>query len=313
MCLSGFVSHTSSLPFIPETPATMIISLSIRVFGTMKTAKVIRAFITHCDERLGLARSTLASYEWALLKLEAVCKNLPRDPRVIQQIVGDRRLADESRKDLRRVYNRFFRWAAAEYRCPNPMNELEPTSFKKTLPRVFTPEEIDAIWNACAGDRDRGFLSVILDTGIRLGEVKSLTKGSIGPGYLRVDGKTGERQVPLSAPVRDLLQSLGDEELMWLGRQGPMTSTGVQQAYRRLFRRAGLTGRKLGPHTLRHTFGTMYCRNGGNVRVLQEIMGHSDMETTMLYVHLAGLDVAGDHALHSPVRTLKELSVNAGA
>lgn len=148
----------------------------------MKTAKARLAFLKHCDEHLGLAKSTLASYHWALLRMESVCKNLPRDPRVIQPIVGDRRLADESRKDLRRVYGRFFRWAATEYRWRNPMNGLEPTQFKKKLPRGFTPEEIDAIWKACASDRDRGFLSVILDTGIRLGELASLTKGSIGPG-----------------------------------------------------------------------------------------------------------------------------------
>lgn len=277
----------------------------------MKTAKARIAFIKHCDERLGLAKSTIASYKWALIKLEDVCEKLPRDPRAIQPILSDRRLADESRKDLRRVYGRFFRWAAAEYRCSNPMNGLEPTPFKKTLPRVFTPEEIDAIWKACAGNRDRALLSVILDTGIRLGEVTSLTKGSIGPGYLRVNGKTGQRQVPLSASVRVLLQSLGDGERLWLGAKGPLTRTGVQQAYRRLFRRAGLTGRKLGPHTLRHTFGTMYCRAGGNIRVLQEIMGHADLETTMLYVQLAGLNVAGDHALHSPVHILDNLATRA--
>lgn len=142
---------------------------------------------------------------------------------------------------------------------------------------------------------------------IRLGEVVSLTQQSLGLGNLRADGKTGQRQVPLSNHINRLLRSLGDGEFVWTGKNGRLTRSGVQQAYRRLFARAGIKGRKVGPHTLRHTFGTMYCREGGNIRVLQEILGHSDLETTMIYVHLAGLDVAGDHASHSPVRVLEDL------
>jgi integrase/recombinase XerD len=71
-----------------------------------------------------------------------------------------------------------------------------------------------------------------------------------------------------------------------------------------MFADAGITGRKTGPHTLRHTFGTMYVRSGGNLTALQKIMGHTDIKTTMIYVTLATSDVAADHARHSPVHTL---------
>ena len=82
----------------------------------------------------------------------------------------------------------------------------------------------------------------------------------------------------------------------------------MKRVYNRLFRRAGITGSKLGPHTLRHTFGTSYIRSGGGVRQLQYILGHERIETTMIYVHLAGQDVQADHAKHSPARVMGLLS-----
>ncbi len=91
----------------------------------------------------------------------------------------------------------------------------------------------------------------------------------------------------------------------WLGPAGArLTRSGVQQAFRRVLKRAGLTGPKLGPHCLRHTFGTEYVRSGGNPRMLQDILGHKNLETTMVYVQLAGEAVAQDHALHSPFKLL---------
>ena len=91
---------------------------------------------------------------------------------------------------------------------------------------------------------------------------------------------------------------------MWTGLKGPLTFHGVKLAYRRLFDRAGIRGPKKGAHTLRHTFATMWLRYGGGLRQLQTIMGHKHIETTMIYVHLAGHDVLVEHARYSPVRTL---------
>ena len=88
-----------------------------------------------------------------------------------------------------------------------------------------------------------------------------------------------------------------------MGQRGPLTKVGVREAYKRIFARAGVT-RKMGSHTLRHTFATLYLRSGGGVRHLQEILGHSRIETTMIYVHLAGRDIQADHAQYSPVSTL---------
>ena len=111
--------------------------------------------------------------------------------------------------------------------------------------------------------------------------------------------------MPISQPIRDMLVPLGDDTYFWLSQYGgPLSYWGIRNAFRRVFQQAGLQGPKLGPHILRHTFATEYCRSGGNIRALQTIMGHERLATTMIYVHLAGQDVRADHAAHSPVQTL---------
>lgn len=112
-----------------------------------------------------------------------------------------------------------------------------------------------------------------------------------------MDGKVGQRQVPISPELSELLMTLGNNTFFWVGPSGnKLTYWGIKNVFRRVFHRAGLQGRKLGPHTLRHTFATEYCRAGGNVTVVQAIMGHERLTTTMIYVHLGGLAVAQDHA-----------------
>ena len=111
--------------------------------------------------------------------------------------------------------------------------------------------------------------------------------------------------MPVSPELSARLQRLGQGEYVWMGKNGsPLTQYGVQQAFVRIFRRAGVGGRKAGPHVIRHTFATMYLRAGGGVHQLQRILGHQSVETTMIYVHLAGRDVQADHAAHSPARVL---------
>ena len=124
-----------------------------------------------------------------------------------------------------------------------------------------------------------------------------------------MDGKTGERQVPVSPEVLDLIwgQVAGDD--VWPSvKGGRLTRGGIQLILPGLIRNAGIQrtrpGQRIGPHCLRHTFATWHIRRRGKVAVLKEILGHDKIETTMLCVTLAGGDVSADHALYSPVGQL---------
>ena len=252
----------------------------------------------------GLAVQTVDQYRWALTRLRKVASEMPETRREILPAMADPALSNESRRDLLKCLRRFSGWAERHYNIPNAAALIEPAPKRRNLPRVFTQAEIAQVLGAARSPRDRALILLVLDTGLRLGEVANLRSQDIKEGWLVVNGKTGVRQVPVSDEVRSMLLELCDGEHVWTGQRGPIERNGVNLAYRRTFKRSGLTGPKLGPHTLRHTFGTAYIRAGGGVRQLQYILGHSRIDTTMIYGHLAGLDVQADHAVHSPARVM---------
>ena len=119
-----------------------------------------------------------------------------------------------------------------------------------------------------------------------------------------VNGKVGDRVVPFSQSIRDRLEGQGDGFHVWMGSLGPLSRSGIKQAFKRLFHRAGLGSRKAGPHCLRHTFAASYISAGGHLWALREIKGHTCLATTQIYVTLAQTQVHADHALYSPVATM---------
>jgi site-specific recombinase XerD len=156
-------------------------------------------------------------------------------------------------------------------------------------------------------------LLLLLDTGVRLGELIGLDLGDLDlhAARVRVRNGKGERERYVFVG-RTLLRSLRT----WLDTRGigpqscPLFATrggerldrrNVQRILERISARAGLGDRRIYPHLLRHTFATHYIMNGGDPFSLQRILGHSDIKTTMIYVNLAGVGLREAHAKASPV------------
>lgn len=278
----------------------------------MKTKEAVDSFLAHCDDYLGLSPRTITTYSWGLGYLERQYEILPKSAEALERVVGVKHLSLTSRKDLKRVIGRFYGWTSKRYKFKNPFPDMEALPKSRSLPRILTDQEIVGLCDAAQTRRDRALLALPLDNGVRVGEIGNMTEWDLGPDYMMVQGKVGMRRLPLSEDVRRMMIGLGDGDRIWISRwNAPLTTWGIQQVYHRLYKRAGITGRKLGPHTLRHTFATVYVREGGNLRRLQEIMGHQSIQTTEIYLHLAGLDVKSDHLQFSPFHTLglKELLV----
>ena len=269
----------------------------------MQTAPLVHEYLAQCKLR-GLADKTITQYRWALNRLIKGCPVIPEYAFELLPVVGDSALGSTSQRDLLRCLKTFFSWAQHHHVLANPCDGLTLPRSRRQLPRVLSISEIESLFGVAASERDRALLLVVLDCGLRVAEVANLRRHHVRDGWLILNGKVGDRQVPVSTGLATLLTELGEGPHVWVGSQGPMTREGIMQVYRRMFARAGITGPKTGPHTLRHTFGTFYIRSGGGVRQLQEIMGHTRIETTMIYVNLAGTDVLADHAAHSPTRSL---------
>ena len=265
------------------------------------TEEMAGKFLEYCRQRQ-LADKTLEFYQWCLEKLVRQCPEWPASSGKIAAAWDCPTLGRVSRCDLERGLRTFLYWAEETHGCPNPLRGTKKMPQAKTLPRVLEEEEAAAVWNACANEQERAMVALLLDTGIRLGELAALRWGDVGTRSLNVSGKTGPRVVPVSPSVRKMLDGLGDSHHIWVSRKGPMTRSAVQMALRRIFPRAGLSGPKLGPHLLRHTFATHYVDGGGSLAHLQRILGHASISTTEIYLHLSVSGLQSDHAEHSPAR-----------
>lgn len=216
-------------------------------------------------------------------------------------------------------------WAQRRHRVPSAAAAVIPPKPSNRLPRVFTQGELRRIFDVAALDaRDLAACSLLLDTGVRIGELASarterfeteaVADGSMTVA-LTVTGKVGDRRVPVSASAYQAVMRIappnGHVFRSWPGRvlapgreTRPMTVATLKDRIRRVVERAGVTGEKVGPHTFRHTFATMYLRAGGDIYRLQRILGHTSIKQTQVYLHLADPEAFEEHSRLSPLRQL---------
>ena len=206
-----------------------------------------------------------------------------------------------------KVYRTFFNYVTPRYPGVEDVT-VNINGFKKPKEnvRVLTSQELDALFLAAKEcQRDLVLVLVIMDTGLRIGEVASLRTYSIQDGMLHVEGKVGHRQVPVSPAVADAILALSVGDVIWAGRDGTaMSVDSLKAVCRRIYERAEIGGPRASAHTLRHTFATRFIMAGGEVVHLKEILGHATLAMTMRYVTLAARAVREQHALYSPLRTL---------
>ena len=193
------------------------------------------------------------------------------------------------------------------------------------LPKVISEGQVERLLAApqvetTLGQRDRAMLETLYATGLRVSELVGLKlhELNLDMGVVRVFGKgSKERLVPLGEEARDwLCRYLGDARLALLeGRQSDdlfVTARGsamTRQAFWLLIKRyalpAGMDPARLSPHVLRHAFATHLLNHGADLRVVQMLLGHSDISTTQIYTHVARERLKLLHAQHHPEPCLR--------
>ena len=201
----------------------------------------------------------------------------------------------------------------------DPTVRLSAPRLGRSLPKIMSEADIDALLAApvvtsVLGLRDRAMLEVLYATGLRVSELVSLELGQVNSrqGVVRVTGKGAkERLVPLGEVALDWLQRYMNEARSDLSRGRPSnalfpTQRGAamtRQAFWYLIKRyavkAGVQA-TLSPHTLRHAFATHLLNHGADLRVVQMLLGHSDISTTQIYTYVAAERLKSLHAKHHP-------------
>jgi integrase/recombinase XerD len=270
----------------------------------MRTEQALQEFIAS-RVAANLSRATISWYEDRLLPFARSCPTFPRRPEPIECFLATIQGSPETRWDVYRALKTFFKFMSSRRRLPNPMDAIKPPRRPKTLMPTLESFEMMQVLNGAEVPRDRAILTLIMDNGVRADEVCSLLKHNIRQETVVVHGKTGWREVPISEETRRLLLQIaatspGDH--VFHGHKGPITRHLIYAIVRRALERAGIKGPKLGPHRIRHAFGKNFLVQGGDLRSLQQIMGHADIKTTEKYATLNLTDIIKKHRQFSPLR-----------
>lgn len=202
---------------------------------------------------------------------------------------------------------KFFAYLQAENVLNhNPMDKVKPPKKAATLPAVLTIDEIDQLFQAPVvtsplGLRNRTLLEVMYASGLRVSELTNLKMGDLhlDLGLIQTLGKGDkERIIPIGdlamdwlkryfAKSRPQLLKKGESDYVFLNDHGRQLSRqGVWKIIKKLVLLAGIN-KDISPHTLRHSFATHLLENGADLRIVQELLGHSDISTTQIYTHIS--------------------------
>jgi integrase/recombinase XerD len=218
------------------------------------------------------------------------------------------------------VFKRFYRWALREHLCSaDPTLRLSAARTPLRLPRSLSEAQVEALLAAPdvaspLGLRDRSMFELMYAAGLRVSELVGLRllNLDLGEAVLRVTGKgSKERMLPFGEEAQAwitrylaesrpaLLAGRVCDELFVTVRGAAMTRQMAWHLVKQHALRAGINV-PLSPHTLRHAFATHLLNHGADLRVVQLLLGHTDISTTQVYTHVARARLKELHAAHHP-------------
>lgn len=182
----------------------------------------------------------------------------------------------------------------------NPMQDLDAPKMKKALPRYLDLDGSIQLLESVDGDfqeRDRCILTLFLNCGLRISELIGLNLTDVRGEQLRVLGKGNkERMLYLNEAciqaiqdylaVRDNQRAIDKNALFLSRRRTRISKAAVEKLVKKYLLKAGLDSTQYSPHKLRHTAATLMLQNGVDVRTLQEVLGHENLNTTQIYTHV---------------------------
>jgi len=275
----------------------------------------IEDFVSYMRSERGFSENTVASYRRDLLKLAAYLakKGISLDDVNLETLedflkfLRKSGLKKTSRSRLVSTLRTFFKYLVVYENFPkNPAELLEIPRKDLKLPNVLSEEEVRALIEAPdtsepAGIRDRALLELLYATGLRVSELLSLRLGDVDldEDVLRVIGKGNkERVVPFGEAAHLWLErylievrpefagSRSGDYIFLNQRGGKLSRTGFWKILRKYALKVGIEEGRVYPHVLRHSFATHLLMRGCDLRVVQELLGHSSVTTTQIYTHL---------------------------
>lgn len=288
----------------------------------------IEVFIDAMWMERGLSENTLSAYRSDLLGL---VRALQEHGRSLQQArredllsyLAQRSASGSHARTTARLLSsmrRYFQYQIREgHLQADPSALIEAPKIARGLPKLLTEEDVEILLEApdvdkALGLRDRTMLEFLYASGLRVSELIGIELSQINTrqGVIRVTGKGDkERLVPLGEEALDWLERYLREarpeivkgrsiDAVFPTRRGrQMTRQAFWQLIKRYAQQAGIK-KAISPHTLRHAFATHLLNHGADLRVVQMLLGHSNLSTTQIYTHVARERLKSLHAEHHP-------------
>ncbi|MBI0092953.1 site-specific tyrosine recombinase XerD [Lactobacillus sp. M0403] len=282
-----------------------------------KLQEDVEDYLRYSQIERGLSDNTIFAYRQDLMDFLAFLKkegldSWPTKAVDIDAFLAEQRDLNKATSSISRMISslrKFYQWLVRQnIQKINPMLEIDSPKKEHRLPVALSVDEVTKLLDQPditkkLGIRDRALLETLYATGIRVSELINLKFSDLHEELklLKVLGKgSKERLIPISdvaiswiksyqEKVRDplLLKSGKYTDTIFLNnRGGTLTRQAVWQIIKRYCQMAGIR-KNVTPHTLRHTFATHLLENGADLRVVQEILGHSDISTTQIYTNLS--------------------------
>ena len=268
----------------------------------------IEAFIRHLEIERGVSAHTVRAYR---KDLEEFSEHVNAEPVKIEMLDVRGFIAEQIGKGLNKItvgrrlssIRSFFNFLYREGHIKtNPAKLVSNPRVPKLLPRFLSVDEVFSLIEKPEGigflpARDRAILELLYSSGLRVAELAGLKVDDINikESLIKIKGKgKKERIVPVGSKAIDALKSYsierillkGKDSALFLNRMGTrLTDRGVRRIVVKYAKALSIQGR-IGPHTLRHSFASHLLQGGADLRVIQELLGHSSLSTTQKYTHL---------------------------
>ena len=289
---------------------------------------LIDEYLDHLWAEKGLSPHSISAYRRDLRSLcqwlETKSQNLMGAGSAdIQAYLGYRYAAQHSPRSTARhlsCFRGFYTWLVREARIKvNPTELIDSMKLGRPLPKSMSEEDVEKLLEEPDTQdplelRDKAMLELLYATGLRVSELTSLTMSQVNQrqGVVRTFGKgSKERLVPIGETAlnwlqvylresRPMLLPPGARDTLFPSRRGrEMTRQTFWHRIVLYARRAGISY-AVSPHLLRHAFATHLLNHGADLRVVQLLLGHSDLSTTQIYTHIARERMKSLHAQHHP-------------
>lgn len=289
---------------------------------------LIEPFLDDLWSMKGLSDNTLQAYRSDLCHFDRFVQSqhaalIEVDAVLVREYLSQRfdtGFAKSSSARLVSSLRRFYQYLVAKKRIViDPMAMIKPPKLARTLPDSLSEADVDRLLSEPNVDepiecRDRAMLELLYASGLRVSELVGLTLDqlSLRQGVVRIVGKgSKERLVPLGemavteieqylASARFELLKGNSSDVVFPSKRGTMMTRQTFWHRIKLYAlRAGIAVH-LSPHTLRHAFATHLLNHGADLRVVQLLLGHSDLSTTQIYTHVAKARLAKLHQAHHP-------------